>query len=695
VNKPLFEFLFQPGEAIEVRVVTPWCGSGFFNNAADLADALSELDGLKPEAVYCSLNPVTAEGFDRCPNQFQRAQRGVKLACNGADISRRAWILIDFDPIRRDPVLGTKVSSTAAEKDLALSKMGMARDYLLSEGAPPMVEADSGNGAHLLVPCDLPNDKDSARVVRGFLDFLSAKFSDATVKLDRVNWNADRITKAYGTMARKGTNTPERPHRRSGIIALPTSTSPVSRDLLERMQLKPLPKATETIVGFSERQIAKLTDWSRTIPDFPAIKIVKRDSAKVTVIPEHCYLNPDHTGTSAGIVFHADGGRGNACKHDGCNMPFSEWWKLVEKRYDRNLPFDPTVTMGGNKSAPTASRDWTLQNYAAVEVEQIPWIFRNLLALKKATALVGEPGGGKSLFTVDLAARITTGRGFPDGAKVEIPPSSVLMLNSEDGAGDTIKPRFLAAGGDPERLFQIVLPMGVQFSVDSADDMRRLDEQLLAHPEIRCIIIDPILQHVISEKEQDVRRGVSTLLGLLQKHNIALLYVCHFNKVAGKNLSSPLDKLSGAKAWVGLPRFVFAVMPDSRVTPPVHYLICAKHNISAGIRSQSFAIESACEGLQISDIPRIRWTGESDISMITLLNLPNDGGTADTALDHATALLESQLTDQPRLSNEIISVLADAGISEKTRNRAKSGLVLKGVMAPPRNEGGRWYWRLA
>jgi hypothetical protein len=58
MSKPLFEFLFQPGEAIEVRVVAPWCGSGFFDNAKDLGDALSELDELKPEAVYCSLNPV-------------------------------------------------------------------------------------------------------------------------------------------------------------------------------------------------------------------------------------------------------------------------------------------------------------------------------------------------------------------------------------------------------------------------------------------------------------------------------------------------------------------------------------------------------------------------------------------------------------------------------------------------------------
>jgi AAA domain len=689
METPLFEFLFQPGEAIEVRVVAPWCGSGFFDNAKDLGEALSELDGLKPEAVYCSLNPVTTEAFDRCPNQFRRAQRGVKLACNGVDISRRAWILIDFDPVRP-----AKVSATEEEKNAALLKMRAARDFLLAEGAPPMVEADSGNGGHLLLPCALPNDQESGRLVRGFLEFLSAKFTTAKAKVDTVNWNADRITKAYGTTTRKGTDTPDRPHRRSKIISLPPSTSPVSRDLLERMQSKTSLKAGPTIASFSDRQINKLKEWSRTVPDFPGITNIKCGEDKVTVIPEYCYLNPDHTGTSAGIVFHADGGRGNACKHDGCNIRFGEWWKLVEKRYGRELRFDTTVIIGGKKSAPAPGRDWTLQNYAAVQVEQIPWIFRNLLALKKATALVGEPGGGKSLFTVDLAARITTGRGFPNGAKAEIPASSVLMLNSEDGAGDTIKPRFLAAGGDPERLFQIVLPMGVQFSVDSADDMQRLDEQLVAHPEIRCIIIDPILQHVISEKEQDVRRGVSTLLGLLHKHNIALLYVCHFNKVAGKNLSSPLDKLSGAKAWVGLPRFVFAVMPDSRVAPPVHYLICAKHNISAGIRSQSFAIEGACEGSRISDIPRIRWTGESDISMITLLNLPNDGGTAGTALNDAMSLLESELTEQPRLAKEIIAVLADAGISEKTRNRAKSGLVRKGVMAPPRNEGGSWYWQL-
>jgi AAA domain len=189
--------------------------------------------------------------------------------------------------------------------------------------------------------------------------------------------------------------------------------------------------------------------------------------------------------------------------------------------YGRALPLAPRIVFGSAKPLAPA-RDWTLENYSIIQVEPIRWVFRNLLALGKATGLVGEPGGGKSLFTVDLAARITTGRGFPDGAANEIPASSVLML-TEDGAGDTIKPRFLTAGGEEKRLYQLRLPTGVQFSVDNQEDMRRLDGQLTAHPDIRSIIIDPILQHVVSEKEQDVRRGVGTLLGLLQKHNIAAL----------------------------------------------------------------------------------------------------------------------------------------------------------------------------
>src|ERR1700704_6642462 len=149
----LFEFLFQPGEAIEVRVVQPWCGSGVFDNAADLQAALSDLDEARPDGIYCTLNPVTREAFERAPNEFRRAVRGQKLASSSRDIAARKWILLDCDAIRP-----RNVSATEEEKSLAAEKAQLIRDFLLAEGAPAMVEADSGNGAHLLLPCDLPND---------------------------------------------------------------------------------------------------------------------------------------------------------------------------------------------------------------------------------------------------------------------------------------------------------------------------------------------------------------------------------------------------------------------------------------------------------------------------------------------------------------------------------------------------------
>jgi hypothetical protein len=693
MDKPLFEFLFQPGEAIEVRVVAPWNGSGFFDNAADLEAALSELDGLKPDAVYCSLNPVTREAFERAPNEFRRAVKGQKLACNKEDIARRAWILIDFDPVRPK---GT--SATDAEKEAALSKMREARDYLLSEGAPPAIEADSGNGGHLLLACDLPNDETSTRLVRGFLDFLSARFTDDRVKVDRVNFNADRITKAYGTWARKGPDTPERPHRQSRIISLPPQAEPVSRALLEKLQFKPL-KVNAQVSGIGEEGIRKLKEWASTIPDFPAIKQIKHERDKVTVIPERCYLNADHEGTSAGIVFHADGGRGNVCKHDGCSLPFKDWWAEVEKLYGCMLPFDPQAVIGKAKSAKT----WTLQNFSQVQVEGVSWVFQGYLALGKPTALVGEPGEGKSLTTVDWSARITTGRGFPDGVSAILPHSSVLMMNSEDAAGDTIKPRFLAAGGDSERLFQILLPSGVRFRIDNEDDVRQLGQQLIAHPEIRCLVIDPVLQHVDSEKEQDVRRGVANILALIRERKVALLYAAHFNKVAGKNLSSPLDKLSGAKAWSGLPRFVLAVMKgiktDDLLGKPRHHLVLGKTNLGSLDRpTMDFTIETrAVSGLNIAidPPPVIRWLGESRVTMRELLERRTPKKPKEEATEEEVAtLLHGELLNQPRPASDIYRALEDMGIKKRRVEKAKALLILNGKMAKPENIGGSWYWRL-
>ena len=82
----------------------------------------------------------------------------------------------------------------------------------------------------------------------------------------------------------------------------------------------------------------------------------------------------------------------------------------------------------------------------------LSWFWPGRLALGKLAILDGDPGLGKSLVALDLCARLSTGRAFPDGRPC---PGSgnALVLNGEDGVEDTIRPRLQALGADLERVF--------------------------------------------------------------------------------------------------------------------------------------------------------------------------------------------------------------------------------------------------
>ncbi len=85
-----------------------------------------------------------------------------------------------------------------------------------------------------------------------------------------------------------------------------------------------------------------------------------------------------------------------------------------------------------------------------VDPERVRWLWPGRLPLGKLVVLDGDPGVGKSTLALDIAARLSTGRGWPDGGTC--PPGGVLILSAEDGLADTIRPRLDAAGGDPTRV---------------------------------------------------------------------------------------------------------------------------------------------------------------------------------------------------------------------------------------------------
>ena len=59
---------------------------------------------------------------------------------------------------------------------------------------------NSDHNIHMLVDC---------------LKALAKKFDGPAASIDAAVFNASRLTRAYGTTTRKGTNTAERPYRRT------------------------------------------------------------------------------------------------------------------------------------------------------------------------------------------------------------------------------------------------------------------------------------------------------------------------------------------------------------------------------------------------------------------------------------------------------------------------------------------------
>ena len=229
-----FATLYQPGDVCEVRAIlrdkhglSPhWAGwssgivYGYFDNGADLASAVQPLDdaGLC-SGIYVTLNPVQPDLLAVAMNRL----RGLRKADNidlAADVNivRRRWILVDVDPARS--VGKVDVSSTKEELKIAVDVAKQVKEYNRGRGLDEPLTALSGNGIHLLYAVDLPNDDKSRDDIQGVLNLLSRLFSTPQVKIDVSVFNASRITKLYGTVARKGDNHPLRPWRRSELITM-------------------------------------------------------------------------------------------------------------------------------------------------------------------------------------------------------------------------------------------------------------------------------------------------------------------------------------------------------------------------------------------------------------------------------------------------------------------------------------------
>ena len=315
--------LHTSGQVIELRAIGDGTiASGYFSDLQALNKALSLLDN-DPliSDIYITLNEVNPALLARRANRIKLRLSRKDATTSDADIIRRRWLPIDIDPKRP-----SGVSSTETEHQAAIRMAARISAYLTSLGWPDPLVGDSGNGAHLLYRIDLKNDAPSRTLVQGCLERLDLLFSDDQCLVDPANFNAARIWKLYGTVSRKGDHTPERPHRRSGLITIPAEIKTVSEHLLT--SLASLPRDT----GEKTPETAlSLGDWLSS-HDLPARSQPYQGGTLYQF--DQCPFSTEHKDGAYAIQFPS-GAIFAGCHHTSCGGGTQRWPEL-KKRYEWN-----------------------------------------------------------------------------------------------------------------------------------------------------------------------------------------------------------------------------------------------------------------------------------------------------------------------------------------------------------------------
>jgi hypothetical protein len=315
----------------------------------------------------------------------------------------------------------------------------------------------------------------------------------------------------------------------------------------------------------------------------------------------------------------------------------------------------------------------------------VRWLWEGRLALGKVTILDGDPGLGKSLLSLDLIARVTTGAPMPDGS--EGVGGGAVLLCAEDALDDTVGPRLVAAGADD--LSRVAAMTGIpstdptsgeemEYPLVLPRDVPWIERAVLAVG-ARLVVIDPLMAYldgkVNSWRDQDARAALAPLIRLAREHDLAVLILRHLNKAVG---GKALYRGGGSIGINGAARAAWLVAKDPEEPERTRVLAMNMNNLAEPRPSLRYRIEADADGR-----PRVVWAGECAYTADALVVAGDAPGTAalpdapagTTVRQRRTmAWLSEALSDGPCPCNELIAAGAAKGFSVTLLRQARLAL---------------------
>jgi putative DNA primase/helicase len=338
---------------------------------------------------------------------------------------------------------------------------------------------------------------------------------------------------------------------------------------------------------------------------------------------------------------------------------------------------------GAQKTKEPASGGVVLQRLDEIEIEPIRWIWNGYLAKGKLHLIAGHAGVSKTTLALKIGATITTEGSWPDGTKAAL--GNVLIWSGEDDPQDTIAPRLLVNGADPNRVYVIAGAKdsdGKPRPFDPAEDMGELAKRANAiEGGVSLLIVDPIVSAVKgdSHKNAEVRRDLQSLVDLGVELDCAVVGITHLSK--GSKGARIGERVTGSLAFNALARVVWgcAQMPEEKNQDGMVAMFVSKSNIGPDKGGWLYDIDQKpVPGKDKVYATQVTWRGPTSESADELMAMSEDGNPQDKPkIEIAKEFLHNELGDTPRKASDVEDKAKAKQISGATLWKARKAM---GVM---------------
>jgi hypothetical protein len=322
--------------------------------------------------------------------------------------------------------------------------------------------------------------------------------------------------------------------------------------------------------------------------------------------------------------------------------------------------------------------------------QPVRWLLSpGYLAKGKPNLLVGAEGIGKSLFTIRAMATVTTGK--PWGPfRITDAPADVVLIATEDGWSDTIRPRLEVADADLSRLF-LLSAENDGTGPGNSNDIGALRQRAIKPA---LVVLDAWIDTVpggLNVKDpQQCRTAVKPSKDYAAEVGAAVLLVTHTNRLdTGSSRNS--YGLSGALRQIARSALYALEDPDTSalIVGPDKSNLSTKASAHRFERSsvQKFGATTDTDGL----VPLLEHIGPDARTISQIVSEQHNERQRPTRskTDEIDEKVREALEGGPMASKDLTELVALYGISEDQLDRSK-----KRIGATCQRDGTGWITEL-